>query len=145
MIIQVIKPRTAEDLESIFDLRYEVLRKPWNQPRGSEKDLLENDAIQAMMLDEAGKTIAAGRLQMNSVTEAQVRYMCVKLSNQKLGLGTYILEYLEHEAKIRNAETIVLNARKEVSTFYIKFGYIKIAEAPTLFGSIEHIKMQKIL
>ena len=32
------EPRTTQEWESYFDLRWRVLREPWGQARGSERD-----------------------------------------------------------------------------------------------------------
>lgn len=46
----VKQPKTKEDFEKYYDLRYRILRKPWNQPRGSEKDELEKESFHIMVL-----------------------------------------------------------------------------------------------
>ena len=37
----IIEPKTKEDWDAYYQLRYEVLRKPWNQPAVSTKDEAE--------------------------------------------------------------------------------------------------------
>jgi len=41
----LIVPETAVDRERYFDLRWRVLREPWQQPRGSERDDRERREI----------------------------------------------------------------------------------------------------
>ena len=36
--MKVLEPKTKEDFKKYYDLRWRILRKPWNQPRGSEKE-----------------------------------------------------------------------------------------------------------
>jgi hypothetical protein len=43
----------------------------------------------------------------------------------------------------RGAKVVVLNARESAIPFYQKHGYQIIGDAPTMFGSIKHSKMQK--
>jgi hypothetical protein len=38
------QPLSKEDFDLMYDLRWRVLRKLWNQPRGSEKDDIENES-----------------------------------------------------------------------------------------------------
>ena len=40
--ITIIEPQTPKEFEAYYLLRYEVLRKPWKQPFGSEKDDMES-------------------------------------------------------------------------------------------------------
>jgi predicted GNAT family N-acyltransferase len=39
----------------------------------------------------------------------------------------------------------VLNARDNVTEFYARHGYAVVGEAETLFGTIRHVRMAKIL
>jgi len=64
--MRIIEPSTPSDFEMYYRLRWEVLRKPWNQPVGSEKDSMEDQSIHAMMLDEKDEAVAVCRLQFNS-------------------------------------------------------------------------------
>ena len=41
--MDIIQPKSPEDFKKYYNLRYEVLRKPWNQPIGSERDRKERD------------------------------------------------------------------------------------------------------
>ena len=75
MIIK--EPKTKEEFEQYYDLRWKILRQPWNQPRGSEKDEKENESIHIMLIHN-DKVIGCGRGHFNSPTEAQIRYMAVE-------------------------------------------------------------------
>ena len=68
-------PRTPAEWENYFDLRWRVLRAPWNQPRGSEKDDRETDSEHLMIVGPDSSALAVGRLHFNTPTEAQVRFM----------------------------------------------------------------------
>jgi hypothetical protein len=67
--MKIIEPKTPVDLQKYFNLRYEILRKPWNQPFASTKDEWEEQSIHVLMLDENENAIACGRLQLNSEKE----------------------------------------------------------------------------
>jgi N-acetylglutamate synthase-like GNAT family acetyltransferase len=120
-----------------------MLRHPWGQPRGSERDSLEETAIHLLITDNAGSALACGRLHLNSPTEAQVRYMAVDDSVQGQGYGSAILTALEAEAQRFGASRIILNARDNAIKFYEKHGYTVVEEADTLFGAVRHVRMQK--
>jgi predicted GNAT family N-acyltransferase len=138
-------PLTDSEWDRYFDLRWRVLRAPWNQPRGSERDDFEAASIHVALWDEAGAPHAVGRLQLNSATEAQVRYMAVESAAARQGLGGRILAELERQARHSGAKLIVLNARKDVQDFYLRHGFEVTSPAPTLFGSILHVRMEKQL
>ena len=36
--MKIIEPTTSEEFKKYYNLRYEILRKPWGQPQGSEID-----------------------------------------------------------------------------------------------------------
>jgi N-acetylglutamate synthase-like GNAT family acetyltransferase len=143
--MQVKPPQSEEEFARYFELRWQVLREPWGQPRGSERDELEDAAEHALIVDDDGRPLAVGRLHFNSPTEAQIRYMAVAETARGRGLGRQIVEYLEAIARRRGATTIVLNARHEVTEFYARLGYATVGKGPTLFGTVAHRRMLKRL
>ncbi len=142
--MQIREPRTKNEFQKYYDFRWRTLRKPWKQPKGSEKDELEGQSIH-LMACERGELIGVGRVHFNSPKEAQIRYMVVGEGYQRKGIGTAILKELEKRAKEKGAHYIVLNARKNAVDFYKKHGYRIIGKAHTLFGTIPHYKMRKKL
>src|SRR6266699_2981788 len=92
------EPRTVQEWESYFDLRWRVLREPWDQPRGTERDDLDAESFHLMLRDSSGAVVAVGRLHLNSPFEGQVRYMAVDESCRGHGLGSRILSVLEDHA-----------------------------------------------
>ena len=144
MKIEILQPKNQIDIDRYYDLRWRILRKPWNQPRGSEKDLLEDESIHLMACMNK-KIVAVGRLHFNSDIEAQIRYMAVELNFQKKGIGTLLLRELEKIAKSMGAHHIILNGRDVALQFYQKNGYKILNKAHTIFGSVEHWKMRKDL
>lgn len=138
-------PITESEWDSYFRLRWRVLREPWNQPRGSERDNLEAQSIHLMIKSGDGGAAAVGRLQFNTPEEAQVRYMAVAPEAQGCGLGSTLLCELEARARKDGARTIVLNAREPARAFYERNGYSVEGPAATLFGVIRHVRMRKSL
>lgn len=143
--LQLTEPRSAEDWERYFDLRWSVLRAPWGQPKGSERDDREADSIHLMICDPSGLPLAVGRLHLNSPGEAQVRFMAVRPALAGRGLGSAILGELESRAIKAGVRQIVLNAREGAISFYRKHDYAVVEPAETLFESIPHVKMAKDL
>jgi predicted GNAT family N-acyltransferase len=143
--VRILHPETEEEWNSYFSLRYEVLRKPWDQPESSTKDDSEERSVHWLITDETGNAIAAGRLQLNSESEGQIRSMAVRTDAQGWGLGSMLIDVIEIEAARRNLKTIVLDAREPAVGFYLKHGYEITGESYLLFGQIPHKAMKKVL
>ena len=137
------EPTTEKDFELYYDLRWRLLRKPWNQPKGSEKDELEDKSIHVMVCKEDRIPVGVGRAHFNSPEEAQIRYMAVEEKWHGKGIGKMVLFYLEEKIRERGAKFIVLNARDLAIKFYEKYGYKIVKEAHVLFDAIPHYKMMK--
>jgi N-acetylglutamate synthase-like GNAT family acetyltransferase len=136
-------PYQENRLEEYFLLRWRLLRKPWGQPKGTERDDQEENSLQRMLLDEDGKIVSCGRLHLNSPTEAQIRYMAVETGYRGKGIGKMMIEELENLAVNAGVKTIVLQARENAVEFYLACGYIKVKETFLLYDSIQHYLMIK--
>lgn len=139
----VKRPQSKEDFEKYYHLRWKILRKPWNQPKGCEKDELEDGAFHIMVCEDDGTVVGVGRLHFNSENESQIRYMAVEENYRGRGIGKIVLSKLEEAAKRAGAGQIELNARETAVAFYEKAGYEVTEPAHTLFGAIKHFKMIK--
>ena len=142
--ITVSSPQSIADFEMYFTLRYEVLRKPWNQSRGSEQDLEEETSVHAL-IKENSKALAVGRLQFVDHNTSQVRYMAVGPEQQGKGLGKLVLEYLEEKSLSAGRKKVVLHARENAIKFYERCGYKVIEKSHLLWGEIQHYLMEKSL
>jgi N-acetylglutamate synthase-like GNAT family acetyltransferase len=136
---------TLAEWETYFDLRWRVLREPWGQPRGSERDPLDEKAFHLLIRGVDGSAVAVGRLHINTPEEAQVRYMAVGPAHQGSGLGRKILRGLEDRARAQGIQRIILNARENAVGFYTRQGYEAIGPGETLFGEVRHTRMSKNL
>ena len=47
-------PATPDEWQRYYHLRWQILRAPWQQPPGSERDDLEAQAYHLMLLTEQG-------------------------------------------------------------------------------------------
>ena len=144
--MKIIEPTTSEEFKKYYNLRYEVLRKPWGQPLGSERDEREETSIHRMIIDKkTGNALAVGRLQFNSTHEAQIRYMAVADDLQGKGLGSQIISALEDVARGKGIQRIILSARENALQFYKNNGYEIMEKTHLLFGKIQHWLMRKEL
>ncbi len=138
-------PKIAEEFEQYYQLRWQVLRQPWGQALGSERDNLEQESFHRMVIDENNKVLAVGRLEKTSQYSGQIRFMAVCQSAQGQGLGRQIIEALEQQAKILGITDLTLNARENALSFYQKLGYISKGFSHLLFDEIKHFTMSKEL
>ena len=144
--MKIIEPTTSKEFKKYYNLRYKVLRKPWGQPPGSERDEGEETSIHRMIVDEeTEEAVAVGRLQFNSSHEAQIRYMAVADEFQGKGLGSHIISALEEVAREKGIQWIILSARENALQFYKNNGYEIVNKTHLLFGKIQHWLMSKEL
>ncbi|HKJ81245.1 MAG TPA: GNAT family N-acetyltransferase [Ignavibacteriaceae bacterium] len=141
----ITHPQTTEEFEKYYDLRWRILRAPWDQPKGSEKDKKEKGAIHLMACEKDKIPVGVGRVHFNSPEEAQVRYMAVEEDQRGKGIGAIILKELERSAVQKGAKIIMLNARDNAVPFYERYGYKIVKPSHTLFDSIPHFEMRKEL
>ena len=143
--IRFISPSTPSDWAKYYQLRWTLLREPWQQPKGSEKDEYEDLAYHVMAIVDGGDAIGVGRVHVSDDKTAQIRYMAVIANRRRQHIGTDIITLLETKACEWGAKTICLNARNEAVGFYHNMGYLKIGAGETLFNCIEHTRMKKQL
>lgn len=141
---KTITPVTASDFENYYKCRWELLRKPWNQPVGSERDEIEDSSIHRMVVCN-NNAIAVGRLHYIASTTAQIRYLAVKKTYQRQGVGKAIYSCLEEEARNNHVKLIILNARENAVAFYEKLGFTIVKKTYLLFNQIQHYEMHKHL
>jgi predicted GNAT family N-acyltransferase len=138
-------PATESEFEAYYTMRWKILRQPWDQPPGSEKDEFEDTAIHLAAWNDAGKLIGVGRLHRVAETCGQIRYMAVDQTQRSHGVGQAILRELENCAAGSGFEEIKLNSRQDAVPFYTKNGYQVLGPSHTLFGTIPHFEMRKQL
>lgn len=136
---------SPETLKGILALRYEILRKPWDQSAATATDDLENTSINAYITNEKGFIIACGRLQENENKTGQIRFMAVDSSYQGKGLGKKIVSFLEEKAKEMQLNKVELQARENAVKFYESNGYSIAEKSFLLWGIIQHFRMEKFL
>ncbi len=145
MCFIIKQPETEVEFKDYYHLRWKLLRAPWNQPEGSEVDDIEDQCFHTMAFDEDSKVIAVARLQFNSNTEAQIRYMAVAGTHERQGIGRELMRAMEAHASASACRKIILDAREPAVGFYQKLGYNIIEKSYLLFDEIQHFRMEKDL
>ena len=136
------RPNLPEEWDSYFNLRYQVLRAPWNQPRGSERN--EGDAsAEHFAFFENEQIIGVGRLDFTENLGSQIRFMAVDDRYQGKGIGRQLMEHMENIARNKGCKETILHAREIALPFYEKLGYQNTEKSHLLFGEIQHYLMNK--
>lgn len=143
--ITIVDPFQSGHQDIYYDLRWRVLRQPWNQPKGTEKDDLEKDSLHRLAISSQNEAMACARLHLNHAREAQIRYMAVGPAHRKSGIGRMLILELEQLATDAGVEKIILQAREEAVPFYQHCGYEIVMETFLLYGQIRHFLMEKVL
>jgi predicted GNAT family N-acyltransferase len=143
--VEIRSPETDTEFEAYYDLRWRVLRQPWGQSPGSERDELDDDATHVAGYDEVKGLVCVGRLHAVETGVGQVRYMAVEEPLRGRGLGQAVLNELERLGKRQGMSVIVLDAREAAVGFYRRNGYEAVGEGHVLFGEVRHSKMRKRL
>jgi ribosomal protein S18 acetylase RimI-like enzyme len=143
-IIVTGHPETKEEWQQYYNLRYEILRKPWNQPAGSERVDDDDQSIHYCLTTET-TMMGICRLHFNDASEAQIRFMGIDEAFRGLGIGNLLMQAAENECVKRNIQSIFLQARDNAVHFYEKNGYQIIEPTFLLFNTIQHYSMRKYL
>mgnify|MGYP001480608219 FL=1 len=137
-------PKSKEEWKNYFIFRWELLRKPLGMSKESLKDDREDSSYHLMGINDENDVIASGRVHFNNKKEAQIRYMAVKDSYKRRGIGSEIVIKLEDYASSKGAIRMVLNARENALSFYLSLGYIEKGPYQSDTG-IPHSRMEKNL
>lgn len=142
---QVISPSDEQQWQAYYDLRYRVLREPFQRPRGSEQDEYDQVGLHRMVINDAGQAVAVGRLHFNSPEEGQIRFMASAPEHRGEGHGVAIVYALEQLARQEGATHIVINSRDNTLGFYQKCGYDLVEEADTVSNPSAEHQLRKTL
>lgn len=144
MEIEIRSPKTESEWNEYYDLRYRVLREPWNQPKGSERNEGDLTGIHAAYFSK-GKITGIVRIDKSDESISQIRFMAVEFKEQGKGIGDKLMREMEVIASERGDKKIILHAREIAIGFYEKLGYKLLNKSHNLFGEIQHFLMEKEL
>ena len=148
----IAPPRTPAEWAAYYQLRYAVLRQPWQQPPGSEHSPADDETgtVHALVLaatdqPAAPVALAVGMLQTTGAQQGQIRFMAVAPQAAGTGLGREVVAYLEAQARALGLTEMVLHARETAVGFYQRLGYAVVEPSHTLFGVLPHFLMRRQL
>ncbi|MFX1338326.1 MAG: GNAT family N-acetyltransferase [Promethearchaeota archaeon] len=138
------QPLSKEDFELMYDLRWRVLREPWNQPKGSEKDDIETESYPFMVtLNE--QIVATARFHKANEKEGQIEYLAVEKDYRNKRIASKLMRYIEGFSISLGLESIIIFAWKIAQDFFVKLDYKIVREDLILFNEIECLIMRKML
>ena len=141
-MIEVKSPITPKEWDDYYNLRFEILRKPLDQPKGSERnegDLTGNH----FAIYENTLLKAIGRLDTVDKTTSQVRFFCTAISSQGKGYGKILMEFMEDFSQQQGNNKMILQARENAVDFYSKLGYKVLNKSHLLYNKVQHYLMEK--
>jgi len=140
--MEIRAPKTTQEWEDYYDLRYRILRKPLGKPRGSERNDGDGTGIHlALYDDEVLKAIA--RLDQAEPGISQVRFVAVEENQKGKGFGRLIMKAAEQKSKALGNSKMILHARDYAVDFYLKIGYTTVKKSYKLFDVLQHFLMEK--
>ena len=143
MRFSIIQPKTEKEYHEYFLLRWEILRKPWDQPKIIAPVEDDNTSIHFSVIDDNKTTVGVCRLHFNSPLESQVRFVAIDINQQGKGIGKLIMQKAEDFAKKEGATKMILQARENAVPFYKSLNYSIIKKTHLLFDDIQHYLMEK--
>ena len=135
-------PKTSAEWDNYYNLRFKVLRAPWNQPLGSERNEGDETA-EHFAYFENELIIGVGRLDIMTQNTSQIRFMAVDENQQGKGIGRKLMLHMEEIAKEQGSNEIILHAREIAVPFYQKLDYSIVEKSHLLFNEIQHYLMHK--
>lgn len=145
-MIEIRTPKTREDFKAYYDLRYRLLRQPWAQVRGTEKDDYEPLSQHFMAVDTANNEIVGViKIYEKEPGVGCFSHMAVSSARQRQGIGKLLMDAVEAHARELGYHTLGCFSRLNTTLYFEQTGY-KIAGLPThYFGTTQVVWMEKKL
>lgn len=131
------------EYEISIDIRNEAFRKPWGLDIRDE-DLTGDKDMEMFGGYLNGKMIATIFLTADDKETARIKSVAILEEYRGLGLGRYLMDYVENIARKKGYKRVNLMGRVSVEEFYHKLGYKTLSE-PYDYHTIPHIDMTKEL
>ncbi len=145
-MIQIKIPQTREDYKAYYDLRYRILRQPWAQARGTEKDDYEPISHHFMAIDtDSGEVVGVIKIYEKEPGVGCFSHMAVAGVRQRQGIGKLLMDAVEAYAKETGYSRLGCYSRLNTTLYFEKVGF-RIAGLPThYFGTTQVVWMEKLL
>lgn len=145
-MIQIKTPQTREEYKAYYDLRYRILRQPWAQARGTEKDDYEPISHHFMAVDtDSGEVVGVIKIYEKEPGVGCFSHMAVAGVRQRQGIGKLLMDAVEAYANETGYARLGCYSRLNTTLYFEKVGF-RIAGLPThYFGTTQVVWMEKEL
>lgn len=151
MEIEFAEPRSEDELEQYYKLRYERLRKESGEPMGSERDH-PAEPSSSHLVAKVGSRVVGAVCWAVGMTErdgerllyVRLRQLAVDAAFEGQGIGGELTRRTETYARDIGASEVVTNARVVNVPFFERQGFEIRGEGESVLG-IEHVSMAKPL
>ena len=133
---------SQEYLDSLT-LRNEVFRKPWGLDI-KDDDLSEDKDFEMYGAYIKDRLIGTVFLAEKDKDTAQIKTVALLDEFRGVGLGNYLMRFIEDIAKTKGYSKAFLMGRVYASNFYTKLGYEPVSESFD-YKTVPHIYMEKKL
>ena len=142
MEIVTRSPAGKLEWEVYYDLRYRILREPWNQPRGSERN--EGDKTAKHFATYVGQNmVSIARADELPDKTIQIRFVATEHKMQGKGYGKIVMNAIHSFYENTEIKKVILHSRETSVPFYKHMGYSILESSYLLFGEIPHFLMVK--
>lgn len=142
IVMKKIKYGSSEYDDTVH-LRNEVFRKPWGLDIKDDDLSVDKDMeIYGAFLDN--KLIGTVFLTEHETNVCRVRNVAIYDEYQGMGLGRYLMDFIEDIARDKGYKKCYLMGRVTVEKFYEKLGYNTMG-SPYNYRTIPHVDMIKDL
>lgn len=144
-MIIIKQPCCKEEFDEMYNLRWKILRNPWNQPKGSEKDEVDfcNERVFHFIAIINDRIIGTIRFHINNEHEGEIKYLAVHDKHRGQGIGKNLVDHIEWFAIGLGIPYIKLNTITTAQFLFERLNYQIIGEGPLLFNEEKQYQMGK--
>lgn len=128
-----VRPMQMEQVSRVIEIERAAYAFPWTE--GIFRDCLRS-GYSAWLIEDADGEIAGYGVMSFAVDEAHLLNLCVDPSQQRRGLGRFMLGHLIRLARAAGATTMILEVRrsnKAAQHLYRQRGFYRIGERPKYY------------
>ncbi len=145
-MITIRPPATKDDFKAYYALRYHVLRQPWGQARGTEKDDYEPLCQHWMAVDEqTGEVVGVIKWMEMDPGVAWLSHLAIAPERQKQGIGRLLVQAVEDAARKKGCRVIGANAHLNSTDYFEKLGFRIVGLPGHYFSTVQVVWMEKEL
>jgi predicted N-acetyltransferase YhbS len=145
-MIVIRAPQSMEDFHAYYDLRYRVLRQPWGQAKGTEKDDYEPLCRHLMAVDDqTGDVVGVIKWMERDPGVAWLSHLAIAPERQKQGIGRLLVRAVEDAARAEGCRAIGAYSHLTSTDYFKRLDY-RIQGLPDhYFSTIQVVWMEKDL